>query len=192
MDWISFAQQQSTTVKGWITFAIAVLALTVILVLWQRPRDKLHAGTAANGPGATITRNSVTGPADVSFAGNNNGIVAGNYTGYSPTQEELAREQLAELRERHKQRLAEEKAAAARAQEEAEGKARLEAANRASALVDRLRGEYLASHDGISSGMLAGTEPIPDDWMNDRLRALGERFSYHGLPGGGSTLTPIK
>lgn len=102
----------------------------------------------------------------------------------------LAREQLADLRER---RAVEEKerarleAEAAHRKREAE---RLEYSNRAVTAVDRLRQEYILSHDGLSPGMVAGTEPLPEEWTNARLKAMGMHWSYKVLPTGGTTLSP--
>jgi hypothetical protein len=41
-----------------------------------------------------------------------------------------------------------------------------------------LRGEYLLSHDNVSPDVLAGTEFPPADWMNQRLRELGENWTF--------------
>jgi hypothetical protein len=41
-----------------------------------------------------------------------------------------------------------------------------------------LRGEYILSHDNISPEVLAGTEFPPADWMNRRLRELGENWTF--------------
>jgi hypothetical protein len=40
-------------------------------------------------------------------------------------------------------------------------------------LMARLRQEYILSHDGLSPGLLAGTEPVPPEWVAKRLRELG-------------------
>lgn len=116
---------------------------------------------------------------------------AGDATPTETDADVLAREQLADLRER---RAAEEKARvrleaeAAHRKNEAE---RIEYTNRAVTAVDRLRQEYLLSHDGLSSGMIAGTEPLPEEWVNARLKAMGMPWSYKVLPTGGTTLSPI-
>jgi|SRR4051794_26731681 len=39
-----------------------------------------------------------------------------------------------------------------------------------------LRNEYILSHDGISSAMLAGLEFPPPEWINGRLTELGENW----------------
>lgn len=36
-------------------------------------------------------------------------------------------------------------------------------------LLAQLRNEYILSHDGISPAMMAGTEPIPQEWLDRRL-----------------------
>lgn len=36
-----------------------------------------------------------------------------------------------------------------------------------------LRTEYMASHDGITPGLMAGTQPLPAAWEASRRRALG-------------------
>jgi hypothetical protein len=41
-----------------------------------------------------------------------------------------------------------------------------------------LRGEYILSHDNVSPDVLAGTEFPPADWMNRRLRELGENWTF--------------
>ena len=41
-----------------------------------------------------------------------------------------------------------------------------------------LRGEYILSRDNVSPDVLAGTEFPPDDWMNRRLRELGENWTF--------------
>ena len=40
-------------------------------------------------------------------------------------------------------------------------------------LLSKLTSEYIASHDGISPGLFAGTELPPRDWLNKRLSELG-------------------
>jgi hypothetical protein len=45
-----------------------------------------------------------------------------------------------------------------------------------------LRGEYILSHDNISPGLLAGTEFPPSEWMNKRLRELGEKWTVFDRP----------
>ncbi len=40
-------------------------------------------------------------------------------------------------------------------------------------LMSQLRQEYVLSHDGLSPGMLAGTEPLPEEWYRRRLHELG-------------------
>jgi len=44
-------------------------------------------------------------------------------------------------------------------------------------LLERLRREYILSHDGISPGLIAGTELPPDSWINQRLKELTERWT---------------
>jgi len=36
-----------------------------------------------------------------------------------------------------------------------------------------LRQEYVLSHDGVTPGIIAGTEPLPSEWLEPRLRQLG-------------------
>ena len=50
-----------------------------------------------------------------------------------------------------------------------------EQAHRASVL-SQLRQEYIRGHDGLSPALLAGTEDPPADWVNRRLRELGENW----------------
>lgn len=47
---------------------------------------------------------------------------------------------------------------------------------RRSNLLQGLRNQFIASHDGISSEMMAGMAWPPDDWMNEQLEKLGETF----------------
>jgi hypothetical protein len=39
-----------------------------------------------------------------------------------------------------------------------------------------LHREWVLSHDGITSAMLAGTEPLPKAWVEGRLKQLGESW----------------
>jgi hypothetical protein len=39
-----------------------------------------------------------------------------------------------------------------------------------------LRNEYCLSHDGLSPGILAGTEPLPKTWVDAKLAQLGETW----------------
>jgi hypothetical protein len=48
-----------------------------------------------------------------------------------------------------------------------------------------LRGEYILSHDNINPGLLTGTELPPADWINKRLRELGEQWTV-------ATTTPVQ
>src|SRR5579859_7658505 len=43
-------------------------------------------------------------------------------------------------------------------------------------ILSRLRNEYIISHDGLSPALLAGTEKPTTDWINKRLRELGETW----------------
>jgi hypothetical protein len=43
-------------------------------------------------------------------------------------------------------------------------------------ILNALWREYLASHDGISPQMLAGTAPLPKAWVEARLEQLGEQW----------------
>jgi len=104
--------------------------------------------------------------------------------------ETLAREQLADLRNRQSSEREATRRAMKQKQDDAENDRRRKISETATAQVDRLRGEYLNSHDGVSSAMQAGTEPVPDDWMNTRLKELSVRWTYAGQPGGGYTLAP--
>jgi len=50
-------------------------------------------------------------------------------------------------------------------------------ARRRAALLDRLRQEYTLSRDNISAALIAGTEQPPADWINKRLREMGEAWA---------------
>jgi hypothetical protein len=43
-------------------------------------------------------------------------------------------------------------------------------------LLVRLRNEYVLSHDGLTAEMLAGTAPLPKEWVDNRLMQLGESW----------------
>jgi hypothetical protein len=45
---------------------------------------------------------------------------------------------------------------------------------RRNVLLSKLRQEYIFSHDRLSSALIAGTEPVPAEWMNKRLAETGE------------------
>lgn len=49
-------------------------------------------------------------------------------------------------------------------------------AQRRQTLLRSLRQEYVLSHDGLSPQLLAGTAPIPKDWVEARLSQLGEAW----------------
>ena len=44
-------------------------------------------------------------------------------------------------------------------------------------ILERLSREYILSHDGISPGVIAGTEQPPDTWINQRLKELREGWT---------------
>jgi hypothetical protein len=44
-------------------------------------------------------------------------------------------------------------------------------------VLDKLRQEYILSHDAISPAIVAGTEQPPSDWVNRRLIELGEKWT---------------
>jgi len=190
MDLISLAQEQPVAVKWSLTAVIIILAGILIVVLWQQPRGKGLRGGQEGVQQAAFQQGSPTGRNDVTFVGANSGIVAGSYVAASPAQEELARQQLAELRERTEREQREAEKTKIQAAKDRAEKARLEKSAKVGGLIDRLRGKYLMSHDGLSAGMLAGTEPIPDEWMNAELHRLGVPYIYHGNPDGSFTYGP--
>ena len=53
-----------------------------------------------------------------------------------------------------------------------------EATRRQNVLVT-LRNEYILSHDNLSPALIAGTEQPPPDWVNSRLRQLGEKWTVN-------------
>jgi hypothetical protein len=107
--------------------------------------------------------------------------------GEKPT-DVLAREQLADLHRHRASEAAERARLASEAAHQKEEKERLDYTDRAVAVVDQLRQEYILSHDGISAAMLAGTERLPEDWVNARLKALNMPWTrWHDS---GTSLTP--
>jgi hypothetical protein len=48
--------------------------------------------------------------------------------------------------------------------------------SRQQAVLRGLHNEYVLSHDGISPGLLAGSEPLPREWVEARLAQMGERW----------------
>ncbi len=50
-------------------------------------------------------------------------------------------------------------------------------AQRHEAILTLLRHEWILSHKSVSPGLLAGTEQPPSDWVNQRLKELGEDWS---------------
>ena len=48
--------------------------------------------------------------------------------------------------------------------------------NRRKMLLSKLHQEYILSHDGISPAMMAGLELPPKEWINTRLKELGETW----------------
>jgi len=57
-------------------------------------------------------------------------------------------------------------------------------------LLSKLRQEYIFSHDGLSSALLAGTEPVPAEWMNKRLAQMGELWRVRVKGGEYEVLLP--
>lgn len=53
---------------------------------------------------------------------------------------------------------------------------RSQEATRRHDLIERLRQEYILSHDNVSPALLAGTEQPPAAWINKRLKELGETW----------------
>lgn len=49
--------------------------------------------------------------------------------------------------------------------------------NRKKQILQSLTREYILSHDNISPGLLAGTEWPPIDWLNKRIKELGESWA---------------
>ena len=47
---------------------------------------------------------------------------------------------------------------------------------RRSVLLGKLRRLWMLSNDGISPGMIAGTEPLPKEWVEIQLVAMGETW----------------
>lgn len=43
-------------------------------------------------------------------------------------------------------------------------------------LLAQLRQLYILSHDGITSEMIAGTAPLPKEWVEQQLRQRGETW----------------
>ncbi len=53
----------------------------------------------------------------------------------------------------------------------------IEEQKRRAKILAMLRQEYILSYDNLSSGLLAGTEQPPSDWINQRLEELGEKWT---------------
>jgi hypothetical protein len=47
---------------------------------------------------------------------------------------------------------------------------------RRSVILTKLRNLWILSHDGISPGMMAGTEPLSKEWVEGQLEAMGETW----------------
>lgn len=50
-------------------------------------------------------------------------------------------------------------------------------ATRRKNVLTSLRNEYILSHDNLSPALIAGTEQPPADWVNSRLKQLGEKWT---------------
>jgi len=61
---------------------------------------------------------------------------------------------------------------------------------RRAAILNALRNEYIMSHDSISAQMLAGLEMPPAEWLNLRLKQLGEKWTVQDVNRGLSVLPP--
>jgi len=45
------------------------------------------------------------------------------------------------------------------------------------AILGMLRQKYMLSHDGLSPGLIAGLEPLPKEWVERELKAMGEAWT---------------
>ena len=52
-------------------------------------------------------------------------------------------------------------------------------AERRKQVADALRDEYVISHPDVPASMITGNSYPPSDWMNTRLRQLGEKWSFN-------------
>lgn len=50
----------------------------------------------------------------------------------------------------------------------------IEEGRRRQDILNRIRQTYCLNHDGLSAGMLGGTQPMPKDWVEPQLQAMGE------------------
>ena len=63
--------------------------------------------------------------------------------------------------------------------------------SRREGILTLLRHEWILSHKNVSPGLLAGTEQPPSNWVNQRLKQLGETWSVEGTPPGPPITTGI-
>ena len=63
--------------------------------------------------------------------------------------------------------------------------------SRREGILTLLRHEWILSHKNVSPGLLAGTEQPPSNWINQRLKQLGETWSVEGTPPGPPITTGI-
>ncbi|MGA8087668.1 MAG: hypothetical protein WCA10_10200 [Terracidiphilus sp.] len=55
-------------------------------------------------------------------------------------------------------------------------------ANRRENILAMLRGEYILQHDNVSAGIIEGTEALPSDWVDVRLKDLREQWTVAESP----------
>jgi hypothetical protein len=91
-------------------------------------------------------------------------------------QSQLLKEQIEEARRLREQAERENSPLhrAIRDKQEQQIKAALDPELRKQAWINTLRKEYIASHDDVSPGLLAGSELPPAEWMNSRLAELNK------------------
>jgi hypothetical protein len=55
-------------------------------------------------------------------------------------------------------------------------------AKRREDIMTLLRGQYILQHENVSSGIVDGSEPLPADWVNQRLHELNETWAVGETP----------
>ncbi|RYG86227.1 MAG: hypothetical protein EON58_21970 [Alphaproteobacteria bacterium] len=76
--------------------------------------------------------------------------------------------------------------------QDAENARRRKLSDTATALVDKLRAEYLQNQFGDEWASPGAPQSVPDEWINSRLRERGLDWTYAGQREGGYTMSPGK
>lgn len=174
MDWIVWLQGISAPAKYAATGAVLLAVVALLCVLWAEPVPTKPRDVRSSAAAPPLQPNS-GGTATV-----NNGIMAGTYNAAPSAAEELAREQLEDLRERR----------ARERQQAAIDQWRGAYNQRVVQIVEVLRAQYRPSEDDLSSETADEASISRDAWINAQLSARAIPYFYRANGDGTYRLDP--